>query len=322
MQHLIVINTQSFGDILLSTHVARLAKKYCPDTLVHFYINPNITLTTAEHDPEARMDMLRILFNQENIYSVGFFMNDRIYSHFCKDQVMKPMTDYKTLLIQGWSSDLGIVKSQLKPFYDLYGITDEIDTETEFNVGGLMYKDITGRKLTVGLAGEQDFLRKWHNKQEYEKLLAMVRDTKYNIDIERFGVDVENTPYSRQLARLQKCDLLISPIGSLVHCAAGLGIDTISLTSVFPVEYDCPEVYHSGWHKSIKVKYPRHCGTFKCVTNKPYDNQSSWGNPATEFGFWPSVCPYTVNGGSCNYNITAAHIIEKFDEWYNEKSKI
>jgi hypothetical protein len=104
-------------------------------------------------------------------------------------------------------------------------------------------------------------------------------------------------------------------MGSLVHFAAGLGIDTISLTSVFPSEYDCPEFYHSGNHSSIKVNFPKRCAEFNCIKLKQYDNQQTWGNPPTTFGFWPKVCSYTSTGMSCNYNITADNIIEKFEAW-------
>ncbi len=310
MKNLVVINTQAFGDCLLSTHIARLAKKYIPDIKVHFFIRADLTLTTAETSKEAFVDVLKILSMQTNIASVGVIVGDSLYPAI-------PIDDFKVILIQGWSSDLGLVRSQLKPFYDMFDIKDKIDTETIFNVNS--NKTLT-TELTVGLAGDVDFLRKWQNPSEYQKFLDHITQKKYHIRIEKFGVDVESTSYSEQLKRLNNCDLLISPMGSLVHAAAGLNVSTISLTSVFPAEYDCPEFYHTGWHTHIKTEFPNHCGTFKCVTPKTYDNQQSWGNPYTEMGFWPAKCPYTDNKQSCVFNITANNIIEQFERWYDEHS--
>lgn len=315
--NLLIFNTQSFGDILLSSHIGRIAEKYFPDMYVHLAVRDNLTLTTAESNSEALRDALYILALQKNITSTGVIANGVHKMAYCTKN-FETSGEAKTIVIQGWSSDLGIVKSQLKPFYDNFGITDPIDTETIFNFDGKRKE--TG-KLVVGLAGDLDFLRKWHNKEEYQKFLDRITSSKYNIDIIKFGVDVENQLYSEQLKKLYSCNLLISPMGSLIHAAVGLGIDTISLTSVFPYQYDCPEFYHSGWHQSVKQIFPKSCVGYKCVTEKKYDNQLTWGNPPTEFGFWPENCPHTINNKSCNFNTTAESLIEKFEEWY-ENSKI
>jgi hypothetical protein len=320
-KNLLVINTQSFGDILLSTHIGRISKKYFPEMQVHIAVRDNLTLTTAENDPSALQDLLYIISLQENIKSTGFIANGLYYNPIFHNNLnLNDLTkNTEVLVIQGWSSDLGIVKSQLKPFYDMFKITDPIDTETKFNFLGA---GKTTDQLTVGLVGELDFIRKWHNKVEYQKFLDQISSKKYNMNIIKFGVDVEKEKYSEQLTKLASCNLIIAPMGSIIHAAAGLGIDTISLTSVFPSIYDCPEFYHTGWHKSIKQMFPYKCGNYACVTEKKYDNQTSWGNPPTEFGFWPENCPHTINQKSCNFNITADMIIEKFEDWYNENSKI
>lgn len=310
MKNLVICNLQSFGDILLSTHIARLSRKYLPGVKVHFFVRSDLTLTTAETNPEALLDVLKIIEQQDNIESVGLIRGDQLLT-------TQPITDFKILVIQGWSSDLGIVKSQLKPFYDMFNIDEPIDTETKFNVG--IKKTLTTKKV-VGLAGKLDFLRKWNNEEEYNKLRTYLDNHK--VVIKEFGVDISNHSYSDQLKELNCCDLLISPMGSLIHAAAGLNVNTISLTSVFPSEYDCPEYYHSGWHRSIKKDYPKHCGTFKCVVEKPYDNQTSWGNPPTMFGFWPKECGFMNDNKSCVYNIQAQDVIELFEEWYNEDSRI
>lgn len=314
--HLVVANFQSFGDILISTHIARIVQKYSPLTKVHFCIRPDLTLTTAETDVNALPDIINILYKQENIASVGY-----IYPTGIKPMVgdISGLTNdnYDLLVINGWSSDLGIVKSQLKPIYDLYDIPGPIDTETKYNIEQLP-KPST---LTVGLAGEVDFLRKWHNKPEYDKFIDYLLRSSHNFNIERFGVDISTEPYSKQMQRLSSCHLLISPMGSLIHFAAGIGVDTINITSVFPAEFDCPEFYHTGWHRHVKPSTPFHCKTFECVSNKSYDNQLTWGNPATKWGFWPINCPNTKNGYSCNKNTTADSLIQYFEEWYDNRNR-
>ena len=310
--NLLVVNLQSFGDTLISTHIATLAKRYVPDWKVHFAFRKELTLTTAETNPEATQDMINILSEQPHVASVGLVANGMYIGP------LNCVPD-KTIVIQGWSSELGIVKSQLKPFYDLFGITDSINTETQFSIKS---KNPTSYDLVVGLTGDLDFIRKWGNEEEYEKFLAHVSPDNYNIRIEKFGVDVSKDSYYKQLQRLNSCDLLIAPLGSLITIAAGLGIDTIALTTIFPSRYDTPEYYHSGWHKSIKVDTNSqfHCGSFACVTYKPEDNQQTWGNPKTQFDFWTKDCPYTNNKKSCVYNISAELIIEQFKIWYDKNN--
>ena len=307
--NLLICNLQSFGDVLLSTHIATLAKKYVPEYEVHFAFREELTLTTAESNPAATVDMMNIISKQYHVKSVGLIKNG---------MYVGPLNQQpdKTIVIQGWSSELGIVASQLKPFYDMFDIKDPIDTETKFWSGSLPCED--NSLPSIGIAGDLDFIRKWGNEEEYKKFLAYLSPDVYNIKIERFGVDTSSETYWEQLQRLRACSLVISPIGSLIHAAAGFGCDTIALTSIFPSKYDAPEFYHSGYHKTIKVdtKSDLHCGSFKCVQFKPEDNQQSWGNPPTEFGFWIKDCPYTKNKKSCIYNIKADLLIEKFEEWY------
>jgi hypothetical protein len=312
IMNLLVVNLQSFGDILLSTHIATLAKRYVPDWKVHFAFRKELTLTTAETNPAATKDMIDILSEQPYAASVGLVENG---------MYVGPLSSIpdKTIIIQGWSSELGIVKSQLKPFYDLFGITDSINTETQFAIKN---SGLTSYDLVVGLAGDLDFIRKWGNEEEYKKFLAYVSSDYYNIKIEKFGVDTTKESYYKQLQRLSYCDLVIAPMGSLIHAAAGFGVDTIALTSIFPSKYDAPEYYHSGWHKSIKVDTNSqfHCGSFACITYKPEDSQQSWGNPRTQFDFWSKDCPYTNNKKSCVYNTPAQLIINEFREWYDRNN--
>lgn len=312
-KHLVIINTQSFGDILLSTHIARVAEKYVPDLKIHLAVRSDLTLTTAEKDKNALADVLYILYLQHNIHSTGVVHLNQYYPVFYKDQSLE---NPEFLIIKGWSSDLGILKSQLKPFYDKYNIKEDMDTETKFYFGG---PPKSTDNLTIGIAGNLDFLRKWGNEEEFNFFLAQINNSCYN-KIE-FGVDSSPEPYSQQLIKLTQCDLLISPMGSLIHAAAGLGIDTISLTSVFPAIYDCPEYYHSGWHRSCKPTSPLHCINYKCVSTKLYDNQEAWGNPATTHGFWPKDCQYTANGKSCNYNVKANDILHHFEDWIKYKNE-
>ena len=139
--NLLVVNLQSFGDTLISTHIATLAKRYVPDWKVHFAFRKDLTLTTAETNPEATQDMINILSEQPHVASVGVVENGMYIGP------LNCIPD-KTIIIQGWSSELGIVKSQLKPFYDLFGITDPINTETQFSIKS---KNPISYDLVVGL---------------------------------------------------------------------------------------------------------------------------------------------------------------------------
>lgn len=313
-KNLLVFNTQSFGDCLLSTHIATIMHKHYPEWNIHFAFRNDLTLTTAETNKEATLDMLNILGKQPYVKSVGLIKDGFYYGpiEIQFDAVIQ---------IHGWSSELGLVRSQLKPVYDLFNIPGPIDTETKFWGGSLTWKD--HNVIRIGLAGYLDFARKWKNHKEVEKLIKYFESIK-NIKLLRFGVDSRpDKSYWEQIEELRTCSVLISPMGSLVHMAAGLGIDTISLTSVFPSEYDSPEFYHSGYHKSIKVDVQSnlHCGNFKCVRYKPEDNQQSWGNPTILYNdFWVENCDFTNNKKSCVYNTTADLIINEFEKWLNDRN--
>jgi ADP-heptose:LPS heptosyltransferase len=133
------------------------------------------------------------------------------------------------------------------------------------------------------------------------------------------GRDVETGTLLDSLQKLNNSHIFIGPMGLPVHAAAGLGVDTISVTSVFPNHYDSPEYYHSGWHRSIKSSI--HCGDYRCVTEKIYTQDSTVEGPKTKWGFWPKKCPHTENKLSCVYNVSPDKLIETFADWYTEKGK-
>lgn len=317
MKTFLILNTQSAGDAFVGTHLARLIKEDHPDSYIVFAIRAELTLTTRENDPNAIGEVLDIIEAQYGIDSVGIVHNGLLQvKGYC------PQSFDQEILQSEWNSDYGIVGSQLLPYYDKIPL--KLNTETKFQCGSekkLPYKP------SIAIACFMDWNRKWQNDLEIGKLYLYLEHQRKEgrFDISFYGRDASFKTYKEQLQNLNNCHLLVSPIGSLVHLATGLGVDTISLTSVFPREYDAPEFYHSGYHKSIKCLPKFHCGDYKCVTYKSYDPTShGWGNPSVSLGtFWPKECPYTKNKKSCVVNITADDIIKEIEAWLdNKNSKI
>lgn len=138
------------------------------------------------------------------------------------------------------------------------------------------------------------------------------------------GVDIGNLTLLQSLQFLQQHDLFIGPMGSLVHAAAALGVDTICVPSVFPSRYDAPSSYTTfGKHYVVEHRAENHCGTYACVTEKNSDNADtrySFGNPPTALGFWPKYCGNTPTGLACTNQVQHEDILSKFTEWLNDRN--
>ena len=304
--NILVYNSQSAGDALISTHIAKQIKKDYPYSTIIFAVRQDLKVTTRENEmSEGVVDILNIISIQEGIDRVGIVSPINGSLSIMMDQKAPIGTIDKVIEISEWFSDLGIVGSQMLPYND---------TDLTFIVNT---SKILTEKLTIGFAGDLDWNRKWQNPEEYKLLKEYVLNLDANIEF--FGVDcIPVQRYFSALSRLNNCHLLISPMGSLVHMAAGLIVDTISLTSVFPKVYDTPEFYkRSGWHRSIKSKNT--CKNFNCITTKNFDLNvpKGWGNPPTEEGFWPKTCKYI--GNSCVYNATAEDFIKVINEYKNSR---
>jgi len=184
-----------------------------------------------------------------------------------------------------------------------------INTETQFNVG--QPKD-ERNFLRIATAGAYDWAIK----------LGRIPDFSFidrDIEIVELGRDTRpGQTYLQSLQELNNCDLYLGPAGSMQHAAVGLGLDTITVSSILPPEYDMPEFYHSGWHHTIKCAAEHHCGDYKCIVPKYFDpanSQSGWGNPTTKVDFWAKKCPFMQTGVSCIASIKDYQLENAYTEW-------
>lgn len=321
-QNVLIYNSQAAGDCLLGTHTARLYKRLNPDCTITFVTREGLVPTTAENEMFTK-DLHSLLYMQDHIDNVGQVINTPQGS---KIQVFdyEGEINFDEIIHQhSWFSDLGIVKSQSHSLFEKYGKENFEDTETQFNVN--RDKNLPKDYLSIAIPGPLDWNRKTSNELERARFLKalgdFLRNNKISAKISMLGKDVETGTIVDSMRTLNDCHLFVGPIGLPVHMAAGLGVDTIHLTSVLPERYDSPEHYHSGWHQAIKSKI--HCGTYACVTEKPYSKQVSLQSegPKTKFGFWPKICPFTENGFSCVHNIKHEDIINTLERWYEERGK-
>jgi hypothetical protein len=315
MKRVGIINTQALGDCLLGTHTARLYKKKFPNSHITFFVRDGLVPTTGESDINDRV-ALRLIAMQQHVDAVGVLRRDG--SLVSSD----PTTTQLDEIIEqrAWFSDLGIAKSQSHKLFEPHGESDFADTETVFNVGSS--KQLVRDRLVITTSGPLDWNRKTKNEalrlKIIQQLVDYLKTNNIRAEIIMLGRDVEREDLITSLQRLNNSHIFIGPIGLHVHAAAGLGVDTIHVTSVFPASYDSPAEYHSGWHRPIKSKI--HCGTYECVTAKAHSTQVyAAEGPAAAFGFWPKQCPHTSNKMSCVYNTESDAIIQAFDDWYNDK---
>jgi hypothetical protein len=318
MNNVAIINSQAVGDCLLGTHTARLYKQHFPDSYITFFVRQGLAATTAEGEM-LNNEILTLLIMQEGIDNVGVFDGEGVLHSY---KVTPKDTFDEGIMQDSWFSDLGIVKSQSYKLIQKYPELDFNDTNTKFNIGAdkQILKD---GAIVIATSGPLDWNRKTKNEALRVAILNGLKEYIKNNNINaRFyfmGRDVEDCNLIESLQRLNSCSLYIGPMGLPVHAAAGLGVDTIHITSVFPPEYDSPKFYHNGWHRPIKSK--NHCLTYSCISEKLFSKEVYPEGPPTKYGFWPKYCDLTTNGKSCVYNTEAKQVIDAFDEWYNEVGK-
>ena len=326
MKNILIINTQAFGDCLLGTHTVRLIKQMSPDTNITFAVKNTLRLTTSEEE-ETPADILSILSKQSGIDNIAVInvsnrqtQIDRIY--IIKDNQISEVeiSNFDRVIVQDrWFSDLGIVKSQSVAL-----LSDERfhNTETSFTLA--KRKKNPTDHIFITTSGPLDWNRKTSNEALRQKtLFGIIEYLKSNnipARILPIGKDVDNFSLEQALTEINNSHIFIGPMGSLVHAAAGLNTDTIHITSVYPVEYDSPAHYHSGWHRPIKSKI--HCQTYACISEKSSEEQVYPEGPKTKYGFWPKMCSVNNGGFSCIYTIQPNQIIDSFIEWYEQKGKL
>jgi hypothetical protein len=318
MKNILIYNSQAAGDCLLGTHTARLYKQHFPDSKICFVVRAGLVPTTAEGELQTA-EILEVLSLQEGVDWVGQLFNTAGGFSLQLYNSPEPNIEFTELIEQhSWFSNLGIVASQSVQLAERYPELDFANTETKFAVGSIAQRP--NNYLQIAISGPLDWNRKIKNERlrlnTLETLKRYLSTNKIPAKIVLVGRDVETGSLLSSLKVLSNSHLFIGPTGLHTHAAAGLQVDTITLSSVFPSEYDSPEYYHSGLHQSIKSK--NHCGTYACVTEKTYPDTSLEG-PKTRFGFWPKHCPYLENNLSCVTSIQEEQIIEAFDVWYRAK---
>jgi hypothetical protein len=316
-QTILIYNSQATGDALIGTHAARFIKQVHPDSTVVFCVRADLTLTTAETDKNAINEVLDILELQDDIDDVGVI--DYSGNVFTRRKSINGSVD-RAYQQHGWYADLGIVKSALIDIAEEIG-WNNIHTETKFHVGAVLPKR---DKFTVATAGLLDWERKVGSHLSLDKIFNYIRYLLPEVSILPLGRDVNQVSYLESLQTLSQCHLYLGPMGSMAAAAAGLGLDTINVCSVFPPGFDSPEFYHSGRHYSVTAKIEKHCKTYKCIDSSYYKKGNlQIGNPKTEFSFWTQTCSYMSDSKSCIANITEDDIIEKIDVWFKQlNSKI
>jgi hypothetical protein len=317
MKYVGIINTQAAGDCMLGSHTAKLYKQKFPDSHITFFVRQGLVPTTGESDLNDGI-IFKLLNMQDGIDAVGFLRHDG--SLVSSDPNIQKLDEI--IEQRAWFSDLGIALSQHYSVVTKYGQEGFTDTETQFIVGS--EKQLPTDKLVISTSGPLDWNRKTKNESLrldiLRRLYKYLTDNNIAAEIQMLGRDVEPEDLIVSLQRLNNSHIYIGPMGLPVHMAAGLQVDTIHITSVFPALYDSPAYYHSGWHRPIKSKI--HCGTYACVSEKTFSTQVyAAEGPNAAYGFWPKICPHTDNKMSCVYNTQSEQVIQAFDEWYTEKGK-
>lgn len=308
---ILILNPHAFGDALIGTHAARFIKKLYPDSTVIFCLNSNFNLTTATEQEKLKglEEALDVLELQEGIDDVGV-MDFKIIATRRIPVTERP---FKIYIQSGWYSDLNIVKSYLSEVAEEIG-WNKVDTELQFSVG----MDIPKRQVfTIATCGDLDWTRKLRDTVTPNNIFNHVKSLIPETEIIRLGRDVSNISYLESLRILKSCHLFIGPLGSLATAAAGLGVDVISVSDVFPANLNSPEFYHSGNHHSVIVDNDRHCKSYKCVRLQPYKKGSKHlGTPPIEQDFWTLTCKYMPEEKSCIARLLDSDIIEKVDLWF------
>ena len=328
MTHTLFINTQAFGDCILGINAARRYKEEHPDHIVSYCLTQQFNLTTND-GPGGVGEVLEVLQGQSWLDSVGvatFSPQGQIQGVKLNREEPEFKSIDNVIMHYRWFSDLGISKSAN------FEVREHISEHT-LQEGDIVLETpsekVDDEVIRVGIAGPLDWNRKLQSENLRIDILQLIKSELESLhrpyEINLFGVEVANYTLAQSIQLLNRQDLFIAPIGSLIHASAALDVDTITFGSVFPVEYDCPEHYMSrGWHKSISAKPENHCGSYNCVVPKnstTADIDRSPGNPKAEFGFWPRNCPFTESKLSCTKSYSLDQFEAQFKEWINVKYK-
>ena len=315
MKKILLYSTGGFGDALVFTHLATLLQQRLLDVHVDFCINHDFAFQFGNGNNKDAVEILKL---QRNIADVCILDKNTGILKFSDGKFVdiKESSPYdKVYVQQEFYTDLGYVKSLFIEFIKEYGMVPNIG-ETQFRVNSTP----AGKKPLneIAVPGEQDWKNKWKGQEaKVEALYAELIKRGYKLNV--IGPENGKT-YLENLQLLQSFRLYIGPFGSIGHCAAGLGVNTITLSGIFSPYWDNPEYYHSGFHKGIICKPQFHCGNYACMTPKlysqPKNNAKVPGPPLIEGNSpWAEKCNYTPDRQSCVSSVTVDEFIVALDEW-------
>lgn len=336
MKFFIFINS-GFGDMMLFTHICSLLKSLHPDCINSFAIDSKFKyqFDNGKEGTDALNELGELFILQNGVDYVGIYDKDtkQFIPKFAKtpellEKIINEGNNYfvfddaYTAASHYWS-DINLIASMYCRFTEKHGYHPYIG-ETQFNVGTKKQLPIDNTKR-VAIAGPINWKQKWYGKEDEIFILIDIIKSKSDIELIEIGPENGNS-YLDNLRLLNNCHLLIAPMGSLIHCAAGLGVNTISLSSIYPPTWDNPEYYHSGYHRGIACLPEKHCGDYACITPKyKYHSMDAlkWkGPPYIEYNTpWVMECPYTNSGKSCIAETTIMQLVDAFEIWYIWKSK-
>ena len=323
MTHIVFINTQAFGDCIFGINAVRRYKEEHPDHLVSYCLTNNFNLTTND-GPTGAAEVLEVLEKQPWLDAVGlvvFSSQGQIQNMQINRQEAEFKQVDKVILHYRWFSDLGISKSTNVPIQHFISPEKFADGNIKLQVES---NKPTDDVIRIGIAGPLDWNRKLQSEMLRISVLQGIKDIMNNLnrpyEITMFGVEMANYSLYQTLMILNRQSVFIAPTGSLIHAAAALDVDTITIGSVFPAEYESPEYYMTqGWHRTVKALRENHCGEFKCVLPKLSSDMSAQsGNPPATLGFWPRICSHTESGLSCTKTYNSEQIINEFEAWTHE----
>ncbi len=319
MKKLLLYSTGGFGDALVFTHLATLLKeteKY-KNHQIDFCVNHDFGFQFGNGNNNDAFEILKI---QNNITDFVIFNRFEGTFTYPTGEIISVKTDspYEHIYLQrDFYSDLGYIKSLFIEFIEEFGIVPNLG-ETNFRLWTDNVPTIKEPIKHIALPGELDWKNKWPGQEhKVKEIYKILTDRQYTIEI--IGPETGKS-YLNNLRALESCNLYIGPFGSIGHAAAGLGIDTITLSSIYSPIWDNPAFYHSGFHKGIVCAHSGHCGTFKCITPKYYYPKDPdplfYGPPVIEWNTpWIENCPYTKNGKSCVSNVEVQEFITALDQW-------
>lgn len=331
-KYALFFNSMAFGDTLFGINAVRRFKEHNPDWKVAFTVRGNFNLTTND-GKTGMLEALEVYAKQPWLDGIGYLKLDNqgnVTDVVLNNEELKGKKPDIFVPQTMWWTDFGNNKSNNYHIKDY--IPEEVldDGNLELFVESEKPKD---NILRIGISGPLDWNRKLQNEHARLEVIMGLQEILKNkgipAEINMFGVDINNYTLYQSLCVLNTHDLFLGPIGSLHHAAAALGLDTISIPSIFPTVLDTPAYYSTkGTHLNVEHRKENHCGVpeTKCLGTKFYKDKDSdkftgQEGPFASLGFWPRKCPHTESGWACTKTVVAQDVLDTFERWLNDKYK-